>query len=691
METGSVAAREGLLRFANETAAPAEASLARLVLGIGDYQEKRYPAAAEQLGLALDRLTDLADYGVYYRALALAANSNHSGAAWLLADFPQRFASSPLLWQAWTGRAESLSLSGRAREALEMLAAPPAAETGAKPAETASSLLLQAQVAERAGESARAAQLYQRVYYEFPASGEQAQALTAINALRLKLGSRYPEPTPELRLARADRLAAAQKHLAARTEYRLLSLRLKGLPREQAGVRIGACDYNLRADTRAYRWLKALSITQPEAGAERLYYIAACARRLKRQQEFVDVVEQLGQRHSGSLWYEEALFSAGNSFFVENTSEEYLKYYRTLYEKFPQGRYAAQAHWRYAWRAYLDRKSEARQLFEDHIRLFPSSPQITDAVYWLARLAEAGSETAAARTYYKYLEHCCPNYYHTLLARERLPKLTAPADGAAPAAVTALLATIPKTAAPPAGEPGPEWNALLRRARLLDRLGLPEFALRELRFRAETPQWAYAAGVELAQEAAQRGNYHQAIRYLKRYTPGYLAFPIESMPRRYWELLFPMPWRDEIESYSKLQSLDPYLVTALIRQESEFNPAAISRARARGLMQIMPSTGRKLGRNLGMGTVTTNRLYVPETSLRLGTLQLRRVLDQYQGHLEPALAGYNAGEHRADRWLGWHSMEDPAEFVESIPFTETRTYVQSVLRNAEIYRKLYGG
>ncbi|MBI3697662.1 MAG: lytic transglycosylase domain-containing protein [Acidobacteria bacterium] len=231
----------------------------------------------------------------------------------------------------------------------------------------------------------------------------------------------------------------------------------------------------------------------------------------------------------------------------------------------------------------------------------------------------------------------------------------------------------------------------MRRARLLYRLGLADLGERELRFRADSaPRFAYQAGLELAEQAAERGNYHSAIRYLKRYVPAYLAYPLDAMPRRFWELLFPLPWRDEIEAYSRQHELDPLLVAALIRQESEFNPGAISKARARGLMQIMPSTGRLLGRRLGMRPVSVTQLYVPETSLKLGTLHLRQVLDQYEGRLEPALAGYNAGEHRADKWLTWRAPADPAEFVESIPFTETRDYVQAVLRNAEIYRRLYG-
>ena len=688
LETGSRAARESLLRFAEEASNPAEASLARLALGIGDHHEKSYSSAAEQLALALERPNDFADYAVYYRALALAGTGNHSGAAWLLADFARRFPSSPLVETAQAERAESLSLSEHARQALELLSPAGQPREGAKTA-TPAELLLLAQVAERAAELARAVQIYQRIYYEFPTSAEQSQALAALNALRAKLGTKYPEAAPALRLTRADQLAAAQKYSTARAEYRTFALRLKGLAREQAQVRIGACDYHLRADLRAYRWLKALKLAQPEAAAERLYYLAACARRLKRPQEFVDLVAELGREHRQSAWHEEALFAAGNYFLVENDADQYQKYYRALFETFPKGRYATGVHWKLAWRAYLDRKSEARQLMEEHTRLYPSSTDVPAAIFWLGRLAEA-SEPAAARACYERLVACCPNYYYGILARDRLKKLGAPASGASQPSTVRLLAGIPASPAAPPTEASAEWNGYLRRARTLDRLGMADLAQRELRFRAESPQLSYLAGLELAQQAAQRGNFHQAIRYLKRYTPGYLSIPLESMPRPYWELLFPMPWRNEIESYSKLRDLDPYLVAALIRQESEFNPGAISKARARGLMQIMPSTGRRLGRNLGMRPVTVTNLYVPETSLKLGTLHLRRVLDQYEGRLEPALAGYNAGENRADKWLGWNSIQDPAEFVESIPFSETRGYIQIVLRNADVYRRLYG-
>ncbi len=681
IETSSPRARQALVDFAAAHKGASDGVLAEFTLGIGDYQDRRLPAAAEELALSSEKPHELVDYAVYYHAITLSLQADHAGAARLLADFGKRFPSSPLATYALTHRAEELSLTPQARLGLELLAAAPRSNGAA--------LLLYAQVAARAGEAALAAQAYQRVYYEFPASAEQqATALAALDKLRAALGARYPAPSAAMRLGRADKLAAAEKYLNARSEYRTLSLRLKGLPQEQASVRIAVCDYRLKADTRAYRWLKSLKLTQPDAAAERLYHLAVCARRLKRVSEFTELVAQLGRQYPRSPWHEEGLFAAGNYFLIENTTEQYVSYYRTLSEAFPQGRYAALAHWKVAWRSYLDKKDDARRLLEDHIRRYPSSPQLTAAIYWLGRVAGARSDAAAARACYQNLVQRYPNYYYALLARERLGEMPAEGNAPAPTETARLLAAV---APPPlVVEATAEWAADLRRARLLSRLGLGEMADRELKFRAESPRLAYLAALELAQQAAERGNYQQSIRWLKHYTPGYLAYPLESLPHRYWELLFPLPWREQIENECRERQLDPYLVAAVIRQESEFNPGALSHARARGLMQILPSTGRRLGQNLGMSTVPANRLYVPETSLKLGTLYLRRVLDQYEGRLEPALAGYNAGEHRAAKWMAWHAMTDPAEFVENIPFTETRGYVQSVLRNAEIYRRLYG-
>ena len=126
----------------------------------------------------------------------------------------------------------------------------------------------------------------------------------------------------------------------------------------------------------------------------------------------------------------------------------------------------------------------------------------------------------------------------------------------------------------------------------------------------------------------------------------------------------------------------------LIRQESAFLSDAVSRANAVGLMQMTSGTGLRLARQLKV-KFTRARLFDPEYNLRLGTLYLAGLIAAY-GNPEAALAAYNAGEDRVAQWTAGQNYQETPEFVESIPFTETREYVQIVLRNAELYRQIYG-
>ena len=211
----------------------------------------------------------------------------------------------------------------------------------------------------------------------------------------------------------------------------------------------------------------------------------------------------------------------------------------------------------------------------------------------------------------------------------------------------------------------------------------------ELRFAAREDGQPQVLATELARQASARGAADQAIRYVKVVFPDYLKTPLDTASAEMWRLAFPLPFRQELERNARLRGLDLYLVAGLIRQESEFAPGAVSPANAHGLMQVMPATGRDLARQLKLGRFRNSLLHRPDYNLRLGTVHLRSLLDQHEGSVEAALASYNAGKTRADLWLTWAAYREPAEFVETIPITETRTYVQAVLRNAWMYRRIY--
>ena len=217
----------------------------------------------------------------------------------------------------------------------------------------------------------------------------------------------------------------------------------------------------------------------------------------------------------------------------------------------------------------------------------------------------------------------------------------------------------------------------LKRAQDLEAAELPEWAELELQWAAQNETNSYPAALALAETASRRGAYDVSIRYIKRFAPGYLTIPMEAAPDRFWKLAFPLPYRTALVSNSRTRGLDPYIVAALIRQESEFDPKAISSAKAYGLTQVLPSVGRQFSRKVGITRFSPSMLFQPEINLKLGTYYLKSLLDEQNGSWEQTLASYNAGKRRADDWATWASFWEPSEYIETIPFTETRIIYRS--------------
>jgi soluble lytic murein transglycosylase len=157
-----------------------------------------------------------------------------------------------------------------------------------------------------------------------------------------------------------------------------------------------------------------------------------------------------------------------------------------------------------------------------------------------------------------------------------------------------------------------------------------------------------------------------------------------------YELIFPLRFSDSLVADARAVSLDPALVAALIRQESNYMPKAQSSVGARGLMQVMPSIGRDLARAHGIGPWDPGLLDDPGVSLKLGTAHFATFLAQEGGNVPRGLAAYNAGPSRVTLWAAKHGTDDPEIFIERIPFSETRDYVRNILRNRDIYAALYG-
>jgi len=231
----------------------------------------------------------------------------------------------------------------------------------------------------------------------------------------------------------------------------------------------------------------------------------------------------------------------------------------------------------------------------------------------------------------------------------------------------------------------PEASPHLAKARLLANAGLNDYVAREI---AADPDFGAASALVEAQVYASYGDTFRSLRAAKRAIPYSSLAAIPAIPLVYWRILFPEPWWSTIKAESAKNNLDPYLVASLIRQESEFDPTAVSYANAWGLMQLLPTTGKQMAHAEGLTRFQTYQLLDPATNLRLGTRYLRQMMDKFGGVQEYALAAYNAGDGRVVDWEAAGPYRGMDEFVESIPITQTREYVQSILRNEEIYRAI---
>src|SRR5581483_6472151 len=332
------------------------------------------------------------------------------------------------------------------------------------------------------------------------------------------------------------------------------------------------------------------------------------------------------------------------------------------------------------------RKDEAKKQFEEQIALYPGSNEIPAALYWRGRLAEDDGDNTRARAYFQKLSDRFRNFYYADLARKELKKLPAGTP-----IQEALLEKIPPIDVDQQvlEDDPPSDDLRVQKAKLLSNGGLVDQAARELQAAANDPDKSTWVVPETARVFQENELYNRGIEVVKRAVPNYFALDIPALPRAYWEALFPRPYWTDLKRFSTRNELDPYLVASLIRQESEFNPEAVSNKNAVGLMQLLPKTGKLVAKEEKLRHFKANLLLTPGVNLQLGTKYFRTMVNKF-GSFEYALAAYNAGDDRVKDWLSAGNFRDPQEFVESIPFTETREYVQAILRNASVYRQLYG-
>jgi len=218
--------------------------------------------------------------------------------------------------------------------------------------------------------------------------------------------------------------------------------------------------------------------------------------------------------------------------------------------------------------------------------------------------------------------------------------------------------------------------------------GLYDDAIFELRRAQESGGTSPLIEASIAYALNRKGELRPAITTMRRAYPQFMAAGGEALPTSMLSVIFPIEHWDLVQKYATARKLDPYVMAALINQESTFQEDARSGANAWGLMQVLPSTGRRYAPKLGIRPFSTGRLTEAETNIRIGMAFFADLVERF-GDVAPALAAYNAGDSRVARWLQERKSMDREEFIDDIPFPETQNYVKRVLGSAEDYRILY--
>ena len=401
--------------------------------------------------------------------------------------------------------------------------------------------------------------------------------------------------------------------------------------------------------------------------------------KLGSRDQYIALTRALVEDFPDSTWSEDALNNLASFHIVNDEDDLADAVFREIVSRFPAGRYAARAMWRVGWRSYRQQRyAEAADLFERAAAAFPRSDYRPSYLYWAARAREQSGDDAGAVAGLQLVFTDYANSYYGRLAVKALA-----------ARKTARPALAPTTRPPGAGAAGDAIAPTADLIRWLIALEMYDQALDEVQYAERT--WGTSAPLAATRAwlLNRTGDLRPAINLMRRTYPQFLAAGGESMPAEVLSVIFPLQYWSLISKYAAEHKLDPYLVAALIAQESTFDKDIVSAAKAVGLMQVLPSTGRRWGRRLGIRSVSARRLTVPEINVRIGTALLADLIKQF-GSDYAALAAYNAGESRVARWQRERPGLPRDEFIDDIPFPETQNYVRRILGTAEDYRRLYG-
>lgn len=650
--------------FATAAATTMEPALTNFVKGVRLLEDRDNAEAALPLVSAPALAsTALADYARYYAGLSLLKLKRYAAADGAFAALASRKIDGHLPEDAAFRQAE-VRQAQRDFTGAVVIYESLVGRTLARPQVAWLQLGL---TAGQAGQPARSIEALRRVYYDFPTSVEADTAAKELDRMTVEADAALAPKE----LARADALYRARRWSAARDSYEVVQPFVSGADRARVDVRIAGCDVG-QGRFREGRD-RVMPLIDGPSGEEAAFHLVVATRGLKQKDEHVKRSRAFVARYPASPFADEVLNNLASALIIDDEDGQADAVFREVVEKYPSGRFAERAFWKAGWWAYRQgRFQDAAQLFDRGAAQFPRSDYRPSWLYWSGRawLQSNDAETAAAR-----LRLAATDYHNSYYGRLAVRQL---ASGRG-AAITPSLQRQPVPVSVPTAQ----------RIALLLATGLNQEAMSELQYAQRV--WGDSPQLQATIALTHRrlGNVRAGINTMKRAYPQYLAAGGETLPSEILQVIFPLDYWPLLQKYAGQRGLDPYVVAALVAQESNFDPAVVSPANAWGLMQVLPNTGRSLARKLGVHPFSTKRLTEAEVNVRLGTQFFADSIRRFGG-VHFALAAYNAGDSRVASWQRERPDMPQDEFIDDIPFPETQNYVKRILGTAEDYRLLYG-
>jgi soluble lytic murein transglycosylase len=678
---------EGIVaEIENRFAKTRAGALAKLLRARIKFENADFNGAAQILNTNVFReKTKLADYALWLRGRALQSAGNHTEAmnvfAALIKDFPNslRAREAKLLW------ANSAMQSGQAAQV-------PAFLQDLNDKNQADALLLTAKSFETSGNQPDAVKFYRKVYFYGAGTNEAKEAETKLTFLSQPL---TPQTAEEITV-RADKLYGAKNYTEASTAYGALVSSFPAAVTPEIQLKRLIIFSNLKNMTEANNAFNALPVSAKEK-EEAYYNLALGYAKNKLWAQARSIAEEMRQKFPAGKSTPKAWIESGMAARDAKNKTDENYFLQTAVSAFPNAVDVAKAQFELAWLQHESKNYQiSSQMLLEHLARYvdKDSTNRGKAGYWAARDSELAGKTNEACALYDATVYRYGANWYGYLALEKLTALRGqgkcqgaanfPAGSLLPKAIANL--KVVTVAAETSREKELER---IEKSEDLSIVGLFDWGVDELKEAQKTAGNSPKVNLALAKHYRLKGDQVNALLSLAKSYPDYAQMFPEEMGREEWDIFYPLTNWNDIKYWAAQRRLDAHQVAGFIRQETIFDPRAKSGANAYGLMQLLIPTARAVARkyNSTITAISAETLFQPALNIELGTAYIRDQFDKF-GRVEFVAVAYNAGPGRVPQWRASLPAEID-EFVEEIPFKETKGYVQGIIRNSAQYRRLY--